>query len=46
MSQIYEELQGSRVTGIGTLQFIGEQQSVVYEDVTDNQMVFMVTANG
>lgn len=46
MSQIYEELQGSRVTGIGTLQFAGEQQSVVYEDVTDNQMVFMVTANG
>ena len=46
MSQVYEELQGSRVTGIGTLEFVGAQQNVIYEGVTDHQMIFTVTANG
>ena len=46
MSQVYEELQGSRVTGIGTLEFVGALQNVIYEDVTDHQMIFTVTANG
>lgn len=46
MSQVYEELQGSRVTGIGTLEFFGAEQNVIYEEVTDHQMTFVVTANG
>lgn len=46
MDAIYDELQNSRVTGIGTLQFLSESQSVIYEEVTDHQMIFQVTING
>lgn len=46
MDVIYDELQNSRVTGIGTLQFLSSQQSVIYEEVTDHQMMFQVTVNG
>lgn len=46
MDVIYDELQNSRVTGIGTLQFLSASQSVIYEEVTDHQMLFQVTVNG
>ena len=46
MDVIYDDLQDSRVTGIGTLQFLSESQSVIYEEVTDHQMFFQVSVNG
>ena len=46
MQRIYDCLQASKVTGIGTMQFLAAEQSVIYEGVSDNQMVFQVTANG
>ena len=46
MQRIYDCLQASKVTGIGTMQFLTSSQSVIYEGVSDNQMVFQVTANG
>ena len=46
MERVYDCLQSSRVTGIGTMEFISCSQNVIYEDVTDHQMVFQVTANG
>lgn len=46
MDIIYDELQNSKVTGIGTLQFLSGNQTVIYEEVTDHQMIFQVIANG
>lgn len=46
MDRISDLLEGSRVTGIGTLNFVTGSQSVIYEGVSDHQMVFEVTANG
>ena len=46
MESIEEELEGSRVTGIGTMNLVGGDMTVPYAGITDHQMVFEVTANG
>lgn len=46
MSEIYEELQDSRVTGIGTLQFQNVVMSDPYQEFTSHVMIFEATANG